>query len=242
MPPAFTGVTVKPGVLVVEDDPKTAELIRLYLDRDGYPVMVARNGREGLEFARRHPIGVVLLDVMLPEMDGFDVCRLLRAESDMGIILVTARTEEVDTLRALDLGADDYVTKPFRPRELVARVRAVLRRKGVNGEPGEARILEFRDLVIDERRHEVRLANRDTGVTKKEFQLLVTLAGEPGKAFSRLELVEKAFGFNYEGLERTVDAHIRNLRKKIERDPARPMYIETVYGLGYRFAEHLNGH
>lgn len=233
---------MKPGVLVVEDDPKTAELIRLYLDRDGYPVMVARNGREGLEFARRHPIGVVLLDVMLPEMDGFDVCRLLRAESDMGIILVTARTEEVDTLRALDLGADDYVTKPFRPRELVARVRAVLRRKGVNGHAVEARVLEFRELVIDERRHEVRLGGQDAGVTKKEFQLLVTLAGEPGKAFSRLELVEKAFGFNYEGLERTVDAHIRNLRKKIERDPSRPVYIETVYGLGYRFAEHLNGH
>jgi DNA-binding response OmpR family regulator len=233
---------MKPGVLVVEDDPKTAELIRLYLDRDGYPVMVARNGREGLEFARRHPIGVVLLDVMLPEMDGFDVCRLLRAESDMGIILVTARTEEVDTLRALDLGADDYVTKPFRPRELVARVRAVLRRKGVNGHAVEARVLEFRELVIDERRHEVRLGGQDAGVTKKEFQLLVTLAGEPGKAFSRLELVEKAFGFNYEGLERTVDAHIRNLRKQIERDPSRPVYIETVYGLGYRFAEHLNGH
>jgi DNA-binding response OmpR family regulator len=232
---------MKPGVLIVEDDPKTAELIRLYLDRDGYPVMVARNGREGLEFARRHPIGLVLLDVMLPEMDGLDVCRLLRQESDMGIILVTARTEEADTLRALDLGADDYVTKPFRPRELVARVRAVLRRKGVNGHPGELRTLQFRDLVIDERRHEVRLRGRDAAVTRKEFQLLLTLAGEPGKAFSRLELVEKAFGYNYEGLERTVDAHIRNLRKKIEKEPARPVYIETVYGLGYRFAEHLDG-
>ena len=231
---------MKPGVLVVEDDPKTAELIRLYLDRDGYPVMVARNGREGLEFAKRHPIGLVLLDVMLPEMDGFDVCRLLRQESDMGIILVTARTEEADTLRALDLGADDYVTKPFRPRELVARVRAVLRRKGVNGHAVEARTLQFKDLTIDERRHEVRLNGRDAAVTRKEFQLLVALASEPGKAFSRLELVEKAFGYNYEGLERTVDAHIRNLRKKIERDSGRPVYIETVYGLGYRFAEQID--
>ncbi|HEX6031248.1 MAG TPA: response regulator transcription factor [Tepidiformaceae bacterium] len=231
---------MKPGVLVVEDDPKTAELIRLYLDRDGYPVMVARNGREGLEFARRQPIGLVLLDVMLPEMDGFDVCRLLRQESDVGIILVTARAAEVDTLRALDLGADDYVTKPFRPRELVARVRAVLRRKGVNGQPSETRVMQFRDLTIDERRHEVRLCGRDAGVTRKEFQLLVTMANEPGKAFTRLELVEKAFGFNYEGLERTVDAHIRNLRKKIERDAGRPVYIETVYGLGYRFAENLD--
>jgi DNA-binding response OmpR family regulator len=231
---------MKPGVLVVEDDPKTAELIRLYLDRDGYPVMVARNGREGLEFARRQPIALVLLDVMLPEMDGFDVCRLLRQESDVAIILVTARTTEVDTLRALDLGADDYVTKPFRPRELVARVRAVLRRKGVNGHASETRVMQFKDLTIDERRHEVRLCGRDAAVTRKEFQLLVTMANEPGKAFTRLELVEQAFGFNYEGLERTVDAHIRNLRKKIERDAGRPVYIETVYGLGYRFAENLD--
>jgi DNA-binding response OmpR family regulator len=230
---------MKPGVLVVEDDPKTAELIRLYLDRDGYPVMVARNGREGLEFARRHPIALVLLDVMLPEMDGFDVCRLLRQESDMGIILVTARSEEVDTLRALDLGADDYVTSPFAPGAGGAGA-AVLRRKGVNGHSGELRVLEFRDR---HRRAPSRgtAAGHDTGLTKKEFQLLLTLAAEPGKAFSRLELVEKAFGFNYEGLERTVDAHIRNLRKKIEKEPARPVYIETVYGLGYRFAEHLDG-
>jgi len=228
---------MKPGVLIVEDDSKTAELIRLYLDRDGYPVMVARNGREGLELARRHPIALVLLDVMMPEMDGLDVCRILRDESDVGIILVTARTDEVDTLAALDLGADDYVTKPFRPRELVARVRAVLRRKGVNEQP-ELYEMRFGALFIDGRRHEVRLGEADAHVTRKEFQLLVTLAKEPGKAFSRLELLEKAFGYNYEGLERTVDAHIRNLRKKIERDVERPEYIETVYGVGYRFAEH----
>ena len=227
---------MKPGVLVVEDDPKTAELIRLYLDRDGYPVMVARNGREGLEMARRHPVSLVLLDVMMPEMDGLDVCRILRDESEVGIILVTARTDEIGTLMALDLGADDYVTKPFRPRELVARVRAVLRRKGPQA-PESPLDLRFGELVIDGRRHEVRICGRDVGVTRKEFQLLQTLAGEPGRAFSRLELLEKAFGFNYEGLERTIDAHIRNLRKKIEADADRPSYIETVYGLGYRFAE-----
>jgi DNA-binding response OmpR family regulator len=227
---------MKPAVLVVEDDAKTAELIRLYLDRDGYPVTVARNGREGLELARRHPIGLVLLDVMMPEMDGLEVCRILRDESEVGIILVTARTDEVGTLMALDLGADDYVTKPFRPRELVARVRAVLRRKGPQ-EPASPLDLRFGDLVIDGRRHEVRVCGRDAGVTRKEFQLLQTLASEPGRAFSRLELLEKAFGFNYEGLERTIDAHIRNLRKKIEPDADRPSYIETVYGLGYRFTE-----
>ncbi len=228
---------MKPGVLIVEDDSKTAELIRLYLDRDGYPVTVARNGREGLELARRNNLGLVLLDVMMPELDGLEVCRLLREESDVGIILVTARTDEADTLRALDLGADDYVTKPFRPRELLARVRAVLRRKGANEVP-EVCELEFGPLVIDGRRHEVRVDGRDAHVTRKEFQLLLTMAKEPGKAFSRLELLEKAFGYNYEGLERTIDAHIRNLRKKIERDAERPTFIETVYGLGYRFAEY----
>ncbi len=228
---------MKPGVLIVEDDSKTAELIRLYLDRDGYPVTVARNGREGLELARRNNLGLVLLDVMMPELDGLEVCRILREESDVGIILVTARADEVDTLRALDYGADDYVTKPFRPRELVARVRAVLRRKGANELP-EVCELAFGNLAIDGRRHEVRIEGLDARVTRKEFQLLVTMAKEPGKAFSRLELLEKAFGYNYEGLERTLDAHIRNLRKKIERDAERPTYIETVYGVGYRFAEH----
>ena len=228
---------MKPGVLIVEDDSKTAELIRLYLDRDGYPVTVARNGREGLELARRNNLGLVLLDVMMPELDGLEVCRILREESDVGIILVTARTDEVDTLRALDLGADDYVTKPFRPRELVARVRAVLRRKGTNELP-EVCELAFGHLSIDGRRHEVRVDGRDARVTRKEFQLLLTMAKEPGKAFSRLELLEKAFGYNYEGLERTIDAHIRNLRKKIERDAERPAFIETVYGVGYRFAEY----
>jgi DNA-binding response OmpR family regulator len=229
---------MKPGVLVVEDDAKTAELIRLYLDRDGYPVTVARNGREGLEMARRHSIALVLLDLMMPEIDGLEVCRRLRDESDVGIILVTARTDEMGTLLALDLGADDYVTKPFRPRELVARVRAVLRRK--NPETAGPFELRFGELVIDGRRHEVRVSDRNTGVTRKEFQLLHVLASEPGKAFTRLELLETAFGFNYEGLERTIDAHIRNLRKKIEPDPDKPVYIETVYGLGYRFAEHVD--
>ncbi len=209
----------------------------MYLDRDGYPVTVARNGREGLELARRSNLGLVLLDVMLPELDGLEVRRLIREDSDVGIILVTARTDEADTLRALDLGADDYVTKPFRPRELVARVRAVLRRKGANEIP-EVGELEFGQLTIDGRRHEVRVEGQNAHVTRKEFQLLLTMAREPGKAFSRLELLEKAFGYNYEGLERTIDAHIRNLRKKIERDVERPTYIETVYGLGYRFSEY----
>ena len=233
---APTYEAVKPAVLVVEDDPKTAELIRLYLHREGYPVVVSHDGREGLELARRHRVGIALLDIMLPGMDGLDVCRALRQEMDVGIILVTARTEEADTLLGLDLGADDYVTKPFRPRELVARVRAVLRRRGV-GDADLAGELQFGLLTIDPRRHEIRVSGENVHATRKEFQLLNTMAREPGRAFSRLELMERSFGYNYEGLERTIDAHIRNLRKKIEHDTERPIYIETVYGLGYRFTE-----
>ncbi len=233
---APTYEAAKPAVLVVEDDVKTAELIRLYLQREGYPVVVCHDGRDGLELARKHHVGVVLLDIMLPGMDGLDVCRSLRQEMDVGIILVTARTDEADTLLGLDLGADDYVTKPFRPRELVARVRAVLRRRGAS-EPDPGGEIHFGELTIDPRRHEIRINGENVHATRKEFQLLNTMAREPGRAFSRLELMERSFGYNYEGLERTIDAHIRNLRKKIEPDTERPIYVETVYGLGYRFAE-----
>jgi len=226
---------VKPAVLVVEDDANTAALVRMYLEREGYPVLVAGDGRQAIDLARRKPFGVIVLDVMLPEVDGFDVCRVLRAESDVPIVMVTARATEADTLLALDLGADDYVTKPFRPSELVARVRAVLRRR-TPAEPQDD-LLRFGDLQIDARRHEVRLRGNDAGVTRRELQLLLTLAREPGRAFSRMQLLDRAFGVTYEGLERTIDSHIRNLRRKIEDDPESPRYIETVYGVGYRFVE-----
>jgi DNA-binding response OmpR family regulator len=171
----------------------------------------------------------------LPSVDGLDVCRLLRAESKVPIIMLTARTTEDDKLLGLDVGADDYVTKPFSPRELVARVRAVLRRTA--SEDTGPRQLTFRGMQLDLVRHEVRVGGEPVHLTPKEFNILATLACEAGRAFSRVDLLEKVFGYDYEGLERTLDVHVMNLRKKIEPDPTRPTYILTVYGLGYKFAE-----
>jgi DNA-binding response OmpR family regulator len=173
---------------------------------------------------------------MLPTVDGLDVCRILRAESRVPIIMLTARTTEDDKLLGLDLGADDYITKPFSPREVVARVRAVLRRAGEDPDKGST-AARFGDLLIDFVSHAARLGAAPLHLTPKEFKLLETLVKQPGRAFSRLELLERVFGFDYEGLERTIDVHIMNLRKKIERDPAQPIYILTVYGVGYKFAE-----
>ena len=223
-------------ILIVDDDRKTADLIRMYLERDGYQALVANDGRQALDLARqRHP-DLIVLDLMLPMVDGLDVCRILRAESRVPIIMLTARTTEDDKLLGLDLGADDYVTKPFSPREVVARVRAVLRRAGEAQEKGPA-AAQFGELAVDFVSHTVRLRGAPLRLTPKEFKLLETLVREPGRAFSRLELLERVFGYDYEGFERTVDVHIMNLRKKIERDPAQPAYILTVYGVGYKFTE-----
>ncbi len=224
------------SALVVEDDPRTAEVIRRYLESDGFAVRVAVDGNAALLAARQHEPDVVLLDVMVPQVDGLTVCRRLRAESDVAILMVTARTNEMDVLDALSNGADDYVTKPFRGRELVARVRAVLRRTRANGHALE-RALEFGALHIDPRRHEATLGEAVLDLTRKEFRVLWVLASNAGKAFSRAELVEAAFGIDYEGLERSVDVHVRNIRKKLERDPDQPEYLHTLYGVGYRFQE-----
>jgi DNA-binding response OmpR family regulator len=225
-------------VLVMEDHPRTAQLIRMYFEREGYDVTIAGNGRAGIDEARRLRPELAIIDLMMPEVDGLDVCRILRAESSLAMIVVTARTDESDTLLALDLGADDYVTKPFRPRELVARARAVLRRKG-QPEPAPIERLEFAGLEIDLRRHCVRVDGTERRLTPREFALLATLAREPGKVFSRLELLDQAFGFDYEGLDRTIDTHVRNLRRKVEANPEQPRYVQTVYGVGYRFSEGL---
>ncbi len=223
-------------ILVVEDDRKTAELVRLYLERDGHQVALAHDGRQALDLARQRRPDLIVLDLMLPGVDGLDVCRILRAESSVAIIMLTARTTDEDTLLGLDLGADDYVAKPFSPSVLAARVRTVLRRVRDDRarQPTE---LRCGDLVIDTAGHEVRLRGAALRLTPKEFRLLETMAREPGRAFSRLELLEKVFGYDYEGLERTVDVHVMNLRKKIEDDPAQPTYIQTVYGVGYKFVE-----
>ena len=229
----------KPSILVVDDDRKTVDLIRLYLEKDGYRVLVAYDGRRAIDIARDRRPGLIILDLMLPKVDGLDVCRELRAETNVPIIMLTAKTTEDDKLVGLDLGADDYVTKPFSPRELVARVRAVLRRGMAEEMSGPEQILSG-DLEVDFVRHEARVEGAAVHLTPKEFTLLEIMIKQPGRVFSRLELLELAFGFDYQGFERTVDVHVMNLRKKIESDPTQPRYVQTVYGVGYKFEDETN--
>ena len=223
--------TIAGRILVVEDDERLADLVRRYLERDGHHVLVAHDGRRGLELARHNRPDVIVLDLMLPGIDGWDICRILRAESDVPIMMVTARTTEDDTLLGLDLGADDYLAKPFSPRELVARVRVLLRRSGVRVDD---EVLEVGELVVDRRRHEARLAGKALDLTPKEFALLEVLAGDPGRAFRRTDLWTALVGWDTERAPRTLDVHVLNLRRKLGDDPADPRYIETVAGVGYR--------
>ena len=221
-------------VLVVDDDLKTVELVRLYLDRDGYQVLTAYDGVEALRLARESFPDLIVLDLMLPDIDGLEVCRTLRHESDVPIIMLTARTTDQDKLTGLDLGADDYVTKPFSPKELAARVRAVLRR--LPGERGPEEI-KSGELSMNFTKHEAWLAGRPLNLTSVEFKLLGILAREPGRVFSRASLIEEALGYDFEGFDRTIDVHILNLRRKLEPDPSHPRYIKTLYGVGYKFVE-----
>jgi len=222
-------------ILVVDDEIKIVRLVRDYLEAAGFRVVTAYAGKEALAVFRHEKPDLVVLDLMLPEMDGLDVARIMRRESDVPIIMLTARVEETDRVLGLELGADDYVTKPFSPRELVARVRAVLRRVG--GEEQAPSLIRAGDVEIDPERRTVTVAGRPVELTTTEFDLLTVLARHPGRVFSRLELLERVQGYAYEGYERTVDAHIKNLRRKIEPDPKHPRYILTVYGVGYKFAE-----
>ena len=221
-------------VLIVDDDQKTVELVKLYLNRDGYRVLTAYDGIEALRQAREGYPDLIVLDLMLPGMDGLEVCRTLRQESDVPIIMLTAKTTEQDKLTGLDLGADDYVTKPFSPKELAARVRALLRRL-----PGERGLSEIKNgrLSVDFGKHQAFLGNRSLNLTPTEFKLLGVLAKEPRRVFSRAEIIDKALGYDFEGFDRTVDVHILNLRRKLEADPDHPRYIKTVYGVGYTFLE-----
>jgi len=218
-------------ILVIEDEIKIARLVRDYLENAGYRVLVATRGDEGLALARTERPDLIVLDLMLPGLDGLDLCRKVRQSSQVPIIMVTARAEEADRLIGLELGADDYVTKPFSPRELVARVRAVLRRARGEAPP---ELLRAGDLALDVAAHAVTLGGRPVELTPTEFALLEALMRAPGRVLSRLQLLEQAQGEAYEGYERTVDAHIKNLRQKIEPDPKNPRYITTVYGVGYR--------
>ncbi len=225
-------------VLLVDDDRKTVELVKLYLENEGYDVLPAYDGHRAIHLAREQQPDLVVLDLMLPKLDGMDICRMLRAESRIPIIMLTARTTEEDKLLGLNLGADDYITKPFSPREVLARVKAVLRRAGAGENPAASKIIEFGKLSVDLVKHEARLDQEMVHLTPKEFRLLEIFANNPGKAFSRTELLALAFGPDYAGLERTVDVHIMNLRKKIEKPDEQPaVEIQTVYGIGYRLIE-----
>jgi DNA-binding response OmpR family regulator len=223
-------------ILLAEDDPKTVASVRLYLENAGYGVSVAVDGRSALSLARESPAPhLIVLDRMLPGLDGLLVCRALREESEVPIILLTARTTEADRLEGLDAGADDYVCKPFSPRELVARVRAVLRRFPAGARDRQPIVIG--ELRVDPARREARVGDRRVRLTPREFSLLEVLARAPGRAFTREELVERAFGTEFEALDRTIDAHIVNLRRKIERDASSPEWILTEFGVGYRLAD-----
>jgi len=226
-------------VLIVEDEAKIRELIADFLRERGYLVTEAASGEEALErFAQEQP-GMVILDLMLPGLDGMEVCRRLRQVSTVPIIMLTARSDEIDKLLGLELGADDYITKPFSLRELEARMRAILRRLRDTGTTGNQKedktLLTYGDLVIDPVGQRVLVAGQEVHLTPTEFKLLVTLASNPGRVFSRMQLLDAAFGETYVGYERSIDTHISNLRKKIEKDPNRPRHVATVYGFGYRF-------
>jgi two-component system alkaline phosphatase synthesis response regulator PhoP len=222
-----------PTVLIIEDEPELVKVLRSYLEKAGYSVLTAYRGDTGLSTWEHKRPDLVILDLNLPGIDGLDVAREIRRKGDTPLIMVTARVEEADRLIGLELGADDYISKPYSPREVVARVRAVLRRASAT--PVAPSILRAGDLEIDLDSHIVNCQGEAIDLTPTEFNLLATLAAQPGRAFTRLQLLEATQGAAYEGYERTIDAHIKNLRAKIEKDAKSPHYIETVFGIGYRF-------
>ncbi len=222
-------------ILVVDDDKQIVRLVQSYLEKAGYSVLTAYDGDDAQRVIRREHPDLVVLDLMLPGRDGYEITRWLRADPHLAatpILMLTARVEDGDKVLGLELGADDYLTKPFNPREVVARVRAILRR--ATRAPAAPRVLTIGGLRLDTDRHAVTLDGRAIETTPTEFALLRTLMENPNHAFTRGELIEKALGYSYEGLERTLDSHIKNLRRKIEADPSEPRYIETVFGVGYR--------
>jgi two-component system, OmpR family, alkaline phosphatase synthesis response regulator PhoP len=224
-------------ILVVDDEPKIVKLARDYLEKSGFRIVTAADGTTALAQARHERPDLIVLDLNLPGMDGLDVCRALRRTSDVPIIMLTARADEADRLIGLELGADDYIVKPFSPRELVARVRAVLRRvRGGVQPPG---VLRAGDLEIDLDAHRATRGGELVQLTRIEFRLLATLAQNSGMTFAREQLVERLHGVAYEGYDRSIDSHIKNLRRKLEPDPAEPRYVLTVYGIGYRFNDEV---
>ena len=221
-------------VLVVDDERKIRDMVRSYLERDGYSVLVADTGQHALEMAAKASPDLVVLDLMLPDVAGEEVARTLREGSNVPIIMLTAKASEDERVEGLRIGADDYLTKPFSPRELVARVQAVLRRSKDSGEDGAASFDGGR-LVIDQERRDIEVDGEPAPLTRSEFDLLLALASRPGRVFSRYELVTRVQGYDYEGYERAIDVHVKNLRRKLGEDPRSPRYVQTVTGVGYRF-------
>lgn len=221
-------------ILIVDDKKEMRQLLKDYLTQEGFEIVLAEDGRKALFAARQEKPDLILLDLMMPEMGGYDFMRLFSREVDTPIIILTAKLEENDKVLGLELGADDYITKPFSMRELTARIRAVLRR--TEKPVVEQDLLRVADIVVDRAGRVVLIGDRQVDLTPSEFELLATLMSAPGRAFSRLELLDRLQGTSFEGYERTIDVHVRNLRAKVEQDDSNPQYIETVYGIGYRFA------
>lgn len=227
-------MSMYPLILICDDDPVVHESLGLYLTSEGYEHQSAYDGQQALEmFENQHP-DLIVLDLMMPKMSGTDVCRTIRQKSSVPIIMLTAKGEIEDRIIGLELGADDYLIKPFSPRELVARVRALFRRAHQADEPA-VEVLDFGDLVIDISGHKILVEGKEVDLTASEFKLLTTLARHPGRVYNRMELVEKVLGYDFEGYERTIDSHVKNLRAKLGDDPKKPKWLYTVHGVGYRF-------
>lgn len=229
-------LNVAKRILVVDDEIKIVEVVKSYLENSGYEVYGAYDGKQAFEYFDKTNPSLVILDLMLPDITGEEICRMLRKKSRVPIIMLTAKIEEEDILKGLDIGADDYVTKPFSPRQLVARVKALLRRTEDDADP-LANIMSFDggDLIVDTTSHEVRKDNSALNLTPNEYKLLLTLIKYPRKVFTRDELIDMVLGNDFDGYDRIIDTHIKNIRQKIETDPKNPRYIQTVHGVGYKF-------
>ncbi|HHY36362.1 MAG TPA: response regulator transcription factor [Firmicutes bacterium] len=231
------GKRVREKILIVDDEDTILEFLRINLEKNGFTVVAAGDGKEALRLARQEQPRCILLDVMLPGLDGFEVLRELRKTMDVPVIMLTAKGDDIDKILGLELGADDYVTKPFNPRELVARIKAILRRVEKTAANSEEGVITVGDLTLDLERHRVEVRGRVVDLTPKEFELLELLMANPGKVFSRDALLSQVWGYDYFGDTKTVDVHIRRLREKIEVDPSSPVNIITVWGVGYKFRE-----
>jgi len=232
LPGSSTGL----NILVIEDEKKIAHMVQGFLENEGFKVGVAHTGKEGLDLARQGYFHLVVLDLMLPDVNGLEVCRLLRRESELPVIMLTARSQEMDRVVGLEVGADDYITKPFSLAELSARIRAVLRRAGAaSATVEENKLIVAGDISVDLEKHQVHVGEKEVFLTPTEFNILALMARHPRRVFSRLQLLENALGEVFSGYERSIDTHISNLRRKVEKDPSNPRHIATVFGLGYRF-------